>query len=332
MGTTVVNEIGTAHLVITNPQGEKRVDLAAGYMWKVGRDAGNDIVIASNVVSRQHAMLQRAEDGVFYLIDMGSLNGSCVNGHRVSVPAALTDGDRISLGDTVIAFHRNATGATRAMPTRAISDEATAAYFLSNRITVLVVDVRNFTGLTQQIGESLLCQFIGTWFREAGPLLNARGSWAQKYIGDAIMSIWVHKHGMGDREIVRALRALEELVHMTATLQNRFDLPEPIRIGAGINTGLATIGNAAGSGSLTDYTALGDTVNATFRLETATKGAGVDLLLGKESFGWLGQIAKPEPYFEQRIVSLKGYDQPVEAWGAKFADLDKFVGALAPEK
>jgi len=115
---------------------------------------------------------------------------------------------------------------------------------------VLVTDVRGFTVLTQQIDQGLLCQVIGTWFREAGPLLTARGSWAQKYIGDAIMSIWVHKKGENTQEMAQILRALVELVRMTATLQARFGLQVPIRIGAGINTGLAQIGNAAGSAHL----------------------------------------------------------------------------------
>jgi adenylate cyclase len=128
--------------------------------------------------------------------------------------------------------------------------------------------------------------------------------------------------------VARCFRALVELVGMTATLHERFGLEEPIRIGAGINTGMATIGNAAGSGSFTDYTALGDTVNAAFRLESATKDADVDVLLGEESFQWLAQITQPEPYFVARTVSLKGYARPASAWGAKFADLEKFIQLL----
>jgi adenylate cyclase len=316
-----------AHLFITNPQGEKRVDLAEGYLWKVGRQAENDVVIPSDIVSRQHAMLQRAEDGTFYLIDMGSRNGSFVNGKRVSVPLALNDGDQISLGDTTIKFHREG-GLAAPPPPKMTSGDTTLSYFASNRTTVLVTDVRNFTMLTQRIDQALLCQVIGTWFREAGPVLTDHGSWAQKYIGDAIMSIWVHHHGDRTQEMVQILRSLVELVRMTATLQKRFGLEEPIRVGAGISTGLAAIGNAAGSGSLTDYTALGDTVNVAFRLETATKNAGVDLLMGLESFEWLSRLAETGSNFVAHTVKLKGYAQPMPAWGAKFADLEKFVAGL----
>ncbi len=321
--------MGSAYLVITNPNGEKKVALGEGYMWKVGRHEENDVVIPSDIVSRQHAMLQRAEDGTYYLIDMGSRNGSFVNGSRVSVPVGLHDGDQISLGDSLLSFHCEAPEFKTSAEPRKLSGNTTVAYFACNKTTVLVVDVRNFTVLTQRIDQNLLCQVIGTWFREGGPILNAQGSWAQKYIGDAIMSVWVHKHADQHQEMPRIIRALIELERMTATLAARFALPQEFRIGAGINTGLATIGNAAGSGSLTDYTALGDTVNTAFRLESATKEAGVDVLLGNESFDSLSQISKPGPYFTKRSVHLKGYEKPVTAWGATFADVEKFVTELA---
>jgi adenylate cyclase len=320
--------MASAQLIITNANGENRVELAEGYTWKVGRHEENDVVIPSEIVSRQHAMLQRSEDGTFYLIDMGSRNGSFVNGSRVSVPAALHDGDEISLGDTLITFHCDAGTASPAAAAAASSGNTTAAYFALNRTTVLVMDVRNFTVLTQKIDPNVLCQVIGTWFREAGVVLNARGSWAQKYIGDAIMSTWVHKHGNRTQEMAQILRALVELERMTATLHERFGLQEPIRVGAGVNTGLATIGNASGSGSSTDYTALGDTVNAAFRLESATKDAKVDLLLGQESYEWLMRISQPQEYFVSHTVVLKGYERPAAAWGASFADLEKLVKGL----
>lgn len=316
---------GSAHLTITNPNGENQVDLREGSTWKVGRQEENDVVIPSEIVSREHAMLQRSEDGTFYLIDMGSRNGSFVNGKRVSVPAALHNGDEISLGDTTITFHCDEGGAAPAGVAPSRSGNTTAAYFALNRTTVLVMDVRNFTILTQKIDANVLCQVIGTWFREAGVVLNAHGSWAQKYIGDAIMSTWVHKDGNRTQEMAQILRALLELVHMTAALHERFGLDEPIRIGAGVNTGLATIGNAAGSGPLTDYTALGDTVNTAFRLESATKEAKVDLLLGQESYEWLSRITQPQPYFVARTVFLKGYERPATAWGASFADLERLI-------
>ena len=54
----------------------------------------------------------------------------------------------------------------------------------------------------------------------------------------------------------------------------------------------------------------------------------VDLLLGGESYQWLAEIAPVGAYFVPRTVNLKGYDQPVSAWGTKFTELEKFVETL----
>jgi len=64
----------------------------------IGRDPVNDITINSPKVSRQHARLVR-RGGVIVLEDLGSTNGTFVNGMRLTSPHTLASGDVISLGD-----------------------------------------------------------------------------------------------------------------------------------------------------------------------------------------------------------------------------------------
>lgn len=69
--------------------------------YSIGREAGNTIVIEDPQVSRRHAQLTR--QGNSYLIeDVGSTNGTYVNGKRVTAPLLLSNGDLIGLADTVI--------------------------------------------------------------------------------------------------------------------------------------------------------------------------------------------------------------------------------------
>jgi predicted component of type VI protein secretion system len=69
--------------------------------YMIGREAGNEIVIEDPQVSRRHAQLTR--QGHTYLIeDVGSTNGTYVNGKRVMAPTLLNNGDMIGLADTVI--------------------------------------------------------------------------------------------------------------------------------------------------------------------------------------------------------------------------------------
>lgn len=66
----------------------------------IGRSAGNDLVLADPEISRRHARLVR-QPGYFAIEDMGSTNGTFVNGQRISRLTALQHGDAIDLGDTV---------------------------------------------------------------------------------------------------------------------------------------------------------------------------------------------------------------------------------------
>ena len=69
--------------------------------YSIGREVGNDIVIEDPQVSRRHAQLSR--QGNSYLIeDVGSTNGTYVNGKRVTAQLLLSNGDMIGLADTVI--------------------------------------------------------------------------------------------------------------------------------------------------------------------------------------------------------------------------------------
>jgi hypothetical protein len=66
----------------------------------LGRDVTNDIPLGDAEISRQHARLTRTPGGIV-LEDLGSTNGSFVNGDRLSSPRVLRTGDLIGLGENV---------------------------------------------------------------------------------------------------------------------------------------------------------------------------------------------------------------------------------------
>src|SRR5579864_6286764 len=77
----------------------RRFALADNGMFRIGRSDKNEVVIADDLASRHHAMLQQSEEGMVYLTDLGSSNGTFVNGARVSTPVILQSGDRINIGN-----------------------------------------------------------------------------------------------------------------------------------------------------------------------------------------------------------------------------------------
>ncbi len=69
--------------------------------YTIGREAGNDLILEDPQVSRRHAQL--TQQGTSYLIeDMGSTNGTYVNGKRVTAPVLLANGDLVGLADTIV--------------------------------------------------------------------------------------------------------------------------------------------------------------------------------------------------------------------------------------
>jgi adenylate cyclase len=79
-----------------------------------------------------------------------------------------------------------------------------------------------------------------------------------------------------------------------------------VRIGIGINTGKAVLGNM-GSESRFDYTAIGDAVNQAARYESATKDVGVDIIIGEETEKYCGLHLK-----ELEPIMVKGKSKPLK--------------------
>jgi adenylate cyclase len=309
------------YLTIPQSDGVQDVLLENGNAWRLGRSSDNQIRVHSDLISRQHALVQRMENGEYCLFDLGSRNGTFLNGTRVTIPVPLNDGDQISLGDFPISFHCPKSVEVLADSAPVRDTKATTVLFTQKLTSVLVVDVRGFTKIAQAIDPQLLSQVMGTLFRSGGEIMRRRGSWGQKYIGDALMSVWVHTKNDQGSQVLSILHALGELTQVVNALQEQFQLPFPISIGAGINTGPAAIGNA-GSAHTADYTALGDTVNAAFRFESATREIGLDMVIGRETMKTLRQCAdQPERFFEEKTVQLKGYEIAVQVWAANFANL-----------
>ena len=79
----------------------------------IGRTDGNDLMISKNTVSKKHAVIlyekkseyaEPMENGLFFLIDLGSSNGTFINNKRVQDAVEIKDGDRILVGDVTITF------------------------------------------------------------------------------------------------------------------------------------------------------------------------------------------------------------------------------------
>jgi len=92
-----------ASVRITSPEApERTVELASHNT--LGRHPDNSVQILDRIVSKNHCHIDQLEGGGFVLKDLGSLNGTYVNGERVASERELSAGDEITLGSTKIIF------------------------------------------------------------------------------------------------------------------------------------------------------------------------------------------------------------------------------------
>ena len=145
--------------------------------------------------------------------------------------------------------------------------------------TFLFTDVRGFTNLSEKLEPEEVTSIMNKVLTVQVECIQAHGGMVDKFIGDACMAIFNAPLDLDEHE-KRAVACARDMRTAIRMLQK--ELPEPIAIGIGVNTGEAIIGNM-GSNTRFDYSAIGDAVNTAARLESATKEAGVDLLIGEST-------------------------------------------------
>lgn len=113
---------------VAGVEGMSPIALGPG-SYVLGRSDGNDIVMKKNDISRQHARIEVAASGVT-VTDLGSANGTKLNGQRLAAPATLAEGDEVQFGDRRFRVELSLKQETAPMPLASESGslEATAIW------------------------------------------------------------------------------------------------------------------------------------------------------------------------------------------------------------
>jgi len=316
------------YLIVKEGDKEQRFDLDSETPCRIGRAEQNNIWLREDAVSRNHAMVEHSASGDFFLYDLGTRNGTFLNGKRVTAPTPPRHGDEIQIGKHVFRFvPAEASLLSEAAPTPGSMSGETVVTVRMGVVTVLVTDIRDYTELALRIGESRIAAVIGTFNRECSAVLEQMGSWEQKYIGDAIMAVWVHSERQSEMELMLSvLQSVSAMATIAAGLQLRFDLPSAVRLGAGINTGIASLGNLGGAAA--DHTALGDAVNKAFRFESATKELCCEVAFGGETRDILAKVVDVDKVAQKHNLILKGYTEPSVTFSLSLDALSELIDGL----
>ncbi|MGK2871007.1 MAG: adenylate/guanylate cyclase domain-containing protein [Alphaproteobacteria bacterium] len=193
----------------------------------------------------------------------------------------------------------------------------------SQRISILFSDIRGFTGLSESLGATGTVSLLNEYFEEMVEVVFRHRGILDKYIGDAIMALFGAPF-TSDVDADNAVAVANEMMAALRILnQRRISAGgAALDIGIGIGTGEAVIGNI-GSTKRLEYTAIGDCVNMSSRLEGATKQYGVPILISEFT---VADLRHPAKLREIDLIRVKGKDNPV----AVFEALDHYTPEIFP--
>lgn len=192
---------------------------------------------------------------------------------------------------------------------RSLTDEgqlARAEASASREITVLFSDIRGFTTMSESRTPEEVVTLLNRYFDLQVAAVFEQGGTLDKFIGDAIMAFWNAPLDVPDH----AVKAVRAALAMSRALESfRLELGEfgeHFDIGIGIHTGPAVVGFLGASQRL-DYTAIGDTVNLSSRIEGQTKGVA-RILVSEATRDACGNVFE---FIDHGEVTVKGRHRPV---------------------
>ena len=199
-------------------------------------------------------------------------------------------------------------------------------------LSILFSDIVNFTSRAERTDPEPLVALLNTYMTVMTNLILQSGGVVDKLMGDGIMAFWGAPLALENpaREAIKcALRMMEEL----AALAKRDERFADLKIGIGICTGDAIVGNFGGEQRF-DYSVIGDTVNLASRLEGLTRPFKVGILANRPTLEEAGGgfITR-----EIGLVKVKGKDVLVpvveivalEGNGVDPAYYERFASAMA---
>jgi class 3 adenylate cyclase/tetratricopeptide (TPR) repeat protein len=197
-------------------------------------------------------------------------------------------------------------------------------------ISILFSDIRDFTKLSEKLPAEDVVSILDDYFREMVDVVKEYNGTLDKFIGDAIMVIYGAPETSLDhakRAVLTALEMIEKLKDFNRRRKRR-NL-SPINIGIGINSGEAVVGNV-GTMERMDYTAIGDTVNLSSRLEGLNKEYLTNIVISENTLSHLIGEINITKFSEESIVPTIAL--PGGSVFCKFLDKVNVKGKTIPIK
>lgn len=276
---------------LDSPNGE-RIPIVGN--CSIGRSIRSSVVLGAQKVSRRHAIINVQDVGEFWLIDLGSSNGTFLNKRRVHHPVRLCHLDQIAIGDIAFTFQQPEEITDQFRTTIA---ERTIRESAELPVWLLVADIEDFTPLSRSLVSEKLAILVGSWVSSCKEIIEQSNGLINKYLGDGFLAYWQAAENDAE-DVTNALRALQRV---QAQAKPKFRIA--------LHFGKVAVG---GMESMGEESLLGREVNFVFRMEKLAGSLGIGSLMSKVIRDKLGDRVTA---IDVGSHAVKGFDGEYEFAG-----------------
>lgn len=171
-------------------------------------------------------------------------------------------------------------------------------------VTLIFCDIRGFSGISERLGAAGTMEWINDVLGTLSECVLKHRGVLVDYIGDEMIAMWGAPVEQPDHPMLACQAAIDIWQTMPEISRRWFDrLGCETRVGIGINTGLARVGNI-GSQRKFKYGALGNTVNLCSRVQGATKYLQTGILLTAHTRSRLPESFAVRRLCQARVVNI----------------------------
>jgi adenylate cyclase len=174
-------------------------------------------------------------------------------------------------------------------------------------ITLIFVDIRGFTPMSERLEPEQVIQVLNEYLDVCTRAIFKFNGTLDKFMGDGVMAMFGAPISF-DNHPEMAVRSALEMKSQADILEQKLikNYGIGVKFGLGINSGPAVVGNIGSEGLRLDYTAIGDTVNLSARLESNAKPG--QILISENTYARVKDLFQIEPVGE---IKVKGKEKPV---------------------
>jgi len=154
----------------------------------IGRSPENSLQLADSEVSRRHAIIQAQGEKEFWLVDLGSANGTYVNNRRISQSVRLHNNDLIRIAGNELEFCTEILSALHPASKQAMA--STMIHIRQAHCWLMVADIIGSTKMAQTMPTSQFPRMTGSWFKYCRQVIEDCGGHMSKYLGDGFFCYW----------------------------------------------------------------------------------------------------------------------------------------------